>query len=141
MQNLVFSWVILGKKICKKIRFLLAIVCFITLLVDDSVRSGTGYQKTHNRNMYMNVHIISSDVYLNGMAREQNGTYERGIMYGTERNGEKRNGLGTYSNVFIILVDDSVRSGTGYQKTHNRNMYMNVHIISRTERNGERMNS
>ena len=91
--------------------------------------------------MYMNVHIISSDVYLNGMAREQNGTYERGIMYGTERNGEKRNGLGTYSNVFIILVDDSVRSGTGYQKTHNRNMYMNVHIISRTERNGERMNS
>jgi hypothetical protein len=54
--------------------------------------------------MYMNVHIISSDVYLNGMAREQNGTYERGIMYGTERDGEKRNGLGTYSNVFIILV-------------------------------------
>jgi hypothetical protein len=104
VQNLVFSWVILGKKICKKIRFLLAIVCFITLLVDDSVRSGTGYQKTHNRNMYMNVHIISSDVYLNGMAREQNGTYERGIMYGTERDGEKRNGLGTYSNVFIILV-------------------------------------
>ena len=50
-------------------------------------------------------------------------------MYGTERNGEKRNGLGTYSNVHIILVDDSVRSGTGYQKTHNRNLYMKVHII------------
>jgi hypothetical protein len=114
VQNLVFSWVILGKKICKKIRFLLAIVCFITLLVDDSVRSGTGYQKTHNRNMYMNVHIISSDVYLNGMAREQC-TERIGVhlymnvhiissyvylscrspsmtVYGAERNGQKRNG-------------------------------------------------
>jgi hypothetical protein len=90
VQNLVFSWVILGKKICKKIRFLLAIVCFITLLVDDSVRSGTGYQKTHNRNMYMNVHIISSDVYLNGMAREQC----------TERNGVLKEWFG---NIFQCL--------------------------------------
>jgi len=82
----------------------------------------------------MNVHIISSYVYLSCRSPFM-------TVYGTERNGEKRNGLGTYSNVYIILVDDSVRSGTGYQKTHNRNMYMNVHIISRTERNGERMNS
>jgi len=81
----------------------------------------------------MNVHIISSDVYLNGMAREQcterNGVLKEWLYTDYVRNGEKRNGLGTYSNVYIILVDDSVRSGTGYQKTHNRNMYMNVHII------------
>jgi len=69
-----------------------------------------------------NVHIISSYVYLSCRSPYM-------TVYGTERNGEKRNGLGTYSNVYIILVDDSVRSGTGYQKTHNRNMYMSVHII------------
>ena len=59
-----------------------------------------------------NVHIISSYVYLSCRSPYM-------TVYGTERNGEKRNGL----------VDDSVQSGTGYQKTHNRNMYMNVHII------------
>jgi len=54
----------------------------------------------------MNVHIISSYVYLSCRSPFM-------TVYGTERNGEKRNGLGTYSNVYIILVDDSVRSGTG----------------------------
>jgi len=39
-----------------------------------------------------NVHIISSYVYLSCRSPYM-------TVYGTERNGEKRNGLGTYSNI------------------------------------------